>query len=184
MVIKAWQRPGKLLHIISLWLFFLFQCRTVDHVWGSPWWDLSKLCLFRFILLSIYWEMLQVYSSGQQKAREGQERRDCCEFGWGSSKNLRFRGKGLLVQNMLQRSHKCWIRTQFRGRLWKALERYIRKRGKELPQKDEEEDTHLEDFPGESDSYIMWDREQVLILQISPSSNQSWASFHKRQTNT
>lgn len=88
-----------------------------------------------------------------------------------------FEGNIFLVQNMLQRSHKCWIRTQFRGRLWK----HIRKRGKKLPQKDEEEDACIDDLPVESDSNIMWDREWV---QISHSSNQSWASFHKRQTNT
>lgn len=92
MVIKACQRPGKLLHIIALWLFFLFRCRTADSAWGRPWWDLSKVCVFRFILLSIYWEMQQVYSSWQQKTREGEERKDCCEFGWGSLKNLRFWG--------------------------------------------------------------------------------------------
>lgn len=89
-----------------------------------------------------------------------------------------FEGKVFLLQNMLQRSNKCWIGTQFRGRLWKALGRYIR-RGRELSQKDEEEDAHIEGFPVKSDSNITWGRGQVLILQISHSSSQSWASFHK-----
>lgn len=55
-----------------------------------------------------------------------------------------------------------------------------KKRGKELPQKDEEEDAHTDNLPVESDSNIMWDREQV---QISHTSNQIWAfSIKGKQT--
>lgn len=101
MVIKACQRSSKLLHIIALWLFFLFQCRIADSVWGTPWWHLSN-SVFSDLSFSVFTEKCSKSTPADNKKQEKDRKEESvANLDEAVQRIWSFEGKVFLVQNML-----------------------------------------------------------------------------------
>lgn len=73
----------------------------------------------------------QVDKKKQESAqRKGQGGRVCCEFGWGSSKNLRFQGEGLFgPEHVIQKSQMLDLNSVWR-QIMKGPWKIDKERGK------------------------------------------------------